>query len=126
MKHTKSKLAKDWIAYQKINDKESHEAKKYEWAIFQFWDMVLLSPALSWEVILEVINQTDDEHILANLAAGPLESLLAEHPKVAIKWVEREMVKSPKFKNLLLGVWQNLIPGEEWEKIQKLLNNHRL
>ncbi len=122
MKHTKVNLAKDWIAYQKIEDKESLEAKKYEWAVFRFWKIILLSPDACWETILEIINQTDDEFILANLAAGPIESLLAQHSNVVIKWIEEEVNKNQKLKNLLSDIWKNSIPDEEWKRIQVLLS----
>lgn len=90
------------------------------WVAEEFNLRALRSPAECWELILEVVSQTDDKWVLTNLAAGPLESLLSHHPNEAIDWIEREAWKSPTFRELLDDVWQNLMPDEIWERLQLL------
>lgn len=80
------------------------------------------SPEESFAFILEVLKQTDDEWVLANLAAGPLEDILAIYPHQAIEWVEKETSQNPALKKILNGVWQNLMPDDVWQRLQKLMD----
>jgi hypothetical protein len=116
-----SNLAKYWIEYQSLPH-DSVESKKLEWAMLEERDLLYKNPKECFNFILEVLRQTDDEWVLANLAAGPLESLLAHNPYDAIEWVAEESFRNPKLKKILCGVWQNLMPDDVWQRLQKLMD----
>ena len=75
-----------------------------------------------WQGILNALRNTtpDPSHpTFSNLAAGPLEDLLAQHGAEVIDRVVLEARRSPAFNLLLGGVWQNQMTDEVWSKVQK-------
>lgn len=112
-----------WIKLQKIDDQDSSAAKFLMWSGVVFLDLADKCPEKCWELILMVLEQTDDDDVLGMLASSPIEEMLANHPKKAIIWVEDEAKINPKFKAVLSGVWKNAIPDEEWERLQTLVND---
>ena len=115
----KTELAKNWISLQ-VLDQASSEAQALMWAAEEVNLLALRSPKECWDIILEIIEQTDDEWILTNVAAGPLENLLALNSEAVISFVEIEVRSNEKLKSILSGIWKNLIPDEIWERIQLL------
>jgi hypothetical protein len=77
------------------------------------------SPEVAWPAILQVLERELTEDQLSVLAAGPLEDLLAVHGPQFIERVESEAARSSRFNHLLGGVWQNQMPQEIWERVQK-------
>jgi len=71
-------------------------------------------------VTLELIPPEDDEpnNLLGNLAAGPLEDLLAYHGSEMIDELELLARRNPDFSYLLGGVWQNLMSDDVWKRVQ--------
>ena len=71
-------------------------------------------------VTLELIPPEDDDpdNLLGNLAAGPLEDLLAYHGSEMIDEVELLARRNPDFSYLLGGVWQNLMSDDVWKRVQ--------
>jgi len=112
-------LVKSWIALQRL-PQNSVAAEELTWVLMEVGGLVQWQPTEGFNFILEVLKQTDDEWVLTNLAAGPLESLLAIHPKEGLTLIEREIPQNPKLKNILQDVWQNLMPEETWQRLQKL------
>jgi len=89
------------------------------WASIELDLLCMDAPEQCWEIILSILAETNDEWVLTNLAAGPVESLMASHGDLAISWVEREAVRSSAFRELLGGVWRNLISDDVWRRIQR-------
>jgi hypothetical protein len=77
-------------------------------------------PFACWSIVLKILDVTDDEWIVTNLGAGPLENLLALHPDETIERLKSEIPNNPKLKNALMHTWQNMIPDEHWNEIQRL------
>jgi hypothetical protein len=75
-------------------------------------------PELCWEIIVEILHTPHHESVDWNLAAGPLEDLLAWHGAKFIDRVEERAQSDPKFKELLGGVWQNATPRELWARVE--------
>ncbi|HEX2752272.1 MAG TPA: hypothetical protein VHP34_04035 [Alphaproteobacteria bacterium] len=113
------RLVKPWVDLQRL-PQNSAEAEELTWVLMEVGELIQWQPTEGFSFILEVLKQTDDEWVLTNLAAGPLESLLAIHPKEGLALVEREIPRNPKLKRILEGVWQNLMPEETWQRLQKL------
>jgi len=92
------------------------------WAYEQLDELVKFAPELAFEVILALLSQTENEDVLENLAAGPLEDLIRIHGKNFIQRIEVEASENSKFKDLLSGVWQVGDP-EVWSRIEQLLKD---
>jgi len=56
---------------------------------------------------------------MANLAAGPLEDLLAHNGEDVIDEVERLARIDAEFRKCLTGVWQNAMSHELFARVQK-------
>lgn len=121
---SKNDLVSAWIQLQRL-PQDSSEASSLMWAAEDFNLMSITSPDECWQIILMVIEQTDDDWVLTNLAAGPLENLLAMHSDQAIEWIEGEVKKNSRLRDILDGVWKNLIPDDVWSRLTKLMRAQR-
>ncbi len=116
----KNELAEAWIKLQSL-PQDSTDADELMWAAEDANMLSITSPSDCWDFTLEVICKTDDEWVLTNLAAGPLENLLSVSPDETIAMIEKEIPSNPKLRNILKNVWQNLIPENVWSRLQKLM-----
>jgi hypothetical protein len=93
------------------------------WAYSELADLVHKKPSEAFDVVLGILASTDDENVLNNLAAGPLEELIQFHGPSVIESIEREAFRNPKFIALLQGVWK---AGSEeiWRRIETLMAPH--
>lgn len=88
-----------------------------------FWTFDLLAdaaekdPELCWRLIEAVVARDSDEQVLAALAAGPMEDLLARHGPAFIERVESRAAQNPLFRHLLAGVWRNEIAQDIWDRV---------
>ena len=104
---------------QQIASSESVKVNT-RWALDALDSLITDDPYAAWRIILMIQSIADgDEVVLANLAAGPLERLLASHGRKAVVWVEHEAQRNSEFKRLLGSVWQNLMPELIWQRVQK-------
>jgi hypothetical protein len=75
-----NKIAEAWIQLQELGVNGSEEASDaLIWSYEAVYDLVAGSPHTAWQFILTVMAMTQNEEVLGNLAAGPLEDLLAGH-----------------------------------------------
>lgn len=72
------------------------------------------------DVIVSIVVNNDDDMILSNVAAGPMEDLLRGATLEDIAKIERLSIEIPKFKRMLGGVWKNSIPDDIWLRIVKI------
>ena len=123
MDEEQKKLVDAWIkmhaAYN--SDDPKHHGPDYEanfWAFETLDDMVRHEPGKAWPIILAIRSATDDDRILANLAAGPLEDILARHGEKFIDRVETLARQDEKFLYILTGVWSRSSMSKElWTRI---------
>jgi len=74
-----------------------------------------------WEIVLDLIEQApEDDHVLGNLAAGPLEGLLGRFDGEAIDRVEEKASQDPRFRRVLSGVWQLTMSDSTWRRVQAI------
>ena len=88
----------------------------------------MLSPVDSdgdflWGFIQSTYRRDLPDKVVAVLAAGPLEGLLAKRGTEFIDRVEELARKDPKFNHLLGGVWRNTMPDEVWQRVQSIRNH---
>ncbi|WP_126977559.1 DUF6869 domain-containing protein [Saezia sanguinis] len=124
-----SRIAKAWIErYEKINlDDEKPmilPADTNPWGDAAMFDLVNYFPGKAFLVIDEVLLQTDHEAVLCNLAAGPLESLLAKYGEAVMPQIEYRAKNSGKFRGLFSWMYQ-VTSDELWEQIVALVNIDR-
>jgi len=112
------KLIKDWIALQKAT-RNSEEYDRLFWAFDTMVELASKNPQECLQVVVTILNEThDDNFILANLAAGPLEDLLVAHGAELIDTIESLSSHNTNFQKLLGGVWKNDIPDEIWAHVK--------
>lgn len=101
------------MAEQSVNDL----VEKWFGGEFTLFDECTDEPELAWQAILEISKRdlTDEQRAL--LAGGPLETLLAWHGADFIDRVILEAQQTPRFNDLLGGVWRQKIPEEIWNRI---------
>jgi len=83
-------------------------------------DLVSKSPETALEFVMAVTLATDNDDVLDNLAAGPLEDLIRLHGALLIDEIEVMAEKSIKFRSLLEGVQEG---GDKfvWERVKALM-----
>ncbi|MFK2877429.1 DUF6869 domain-containing protein [Rhodanobacter hydrolyticus] len=88
------------------------------------WELPREEPQLCLESIITVLEhiQGSSSKLLAVLAAGPLEDLLAKNGSVVVDQVEVLARRSPEFRHLLNGVWDSGIHPEVLSKLAKYRN----
>lgn len=122
------KLAADWISYYEIVDNPQLNTRAFRAAIESgqhplsyvygaVHETIVDRPEEAWLLIGELILKAQSEEILAMIAAGPLEDLLAQYPYEFIERVEESARKDTKFRTCLADVWQNVIPNDVWKRI---------
>jgi len=112
------KLSKGWVALVKA-PRPSDEYDSLFWAFDKMCELERDRPEECLIVVLSILReQKDDMHVLANLAAGPLENLLAYHGALLIDKIELLSRENPDFCNLLGGVWKNRISDDVWARVK--------
>lgn len=120
-------LANAWVKrYEEIGSYGSDPELKLQtfWVYEAFNDAVQNDPELAWALILAVLDLTNNDYVLDNLSAGPLEDLLSIHGVVFIDRVEVRAKTDPDFKLLLSGVWKGgRMSDEVWMRIEKAVSD---
>jgi hypothetical protein len=101
-------LTKSWIS----------ESQK-EVGDLVLFDECLNEPEIAWHTILQILQHDLSPEQIALLAAGPMEDLLSHHGPDFIDRVEAEAKRTPKFNDLLGGVWRLNMADEVWDRVQK-------
>lgn len=92
------------------------EYESHFWAFNRVVEMWEDADAV-WHFVLAVLAADTSDRVLGNLAAGPLEELLVDHPHM-IERVEAEARSNLRFARLLCGVWQNDMSDVIWNRLQ--------
>jgi hypothetical protein len=87
------------------------------WAVDCERDLIRDHPDLGLDFVSAVLATDPEDRVIALLAAGPLEDVLAKHGPAIIARVEEEARRSPQFRHLLGGVWQNAMTNEIWKRV---------
>ncbi len=115
------KLTRAWIDFQRTRGAD------LEWSSDEFIELANQTPEVAWECILGVIEAECRDDILANLAEGPLEDLLAEHGSRFIDRIENMSRENIVFARLVKHVWVEAIPAQLQNRvrvIQSKYGNH--
>jgi hypothetical protein len=109
-------LAKVWIEQSGKPDKD----RNAPWSDLRDYerDLVEHEPDRMLDMILEVLKIETNPHMLAFLAAGPLEDAISMN---TIDRVEREAAANVSFRHLLGGVWYYSAPDELKARLDTLI-----
>jgi hypothetical protein len=119
-------LAEAWVArylaIKQYGDKHPL-AERYFDSYLEASRLCLDNPQEALNFIDEVIALSDDEFVGENLAAGPLEDLLAKHGEVMWPQIESRALIDPRMRWLLAGVWRNAIPDGVWNRMSEVADD---
>jgi hypothetical protein len=119
-------LVEAWIQLYENTEKfggESKQAKSLFWAFEELDNICDEYPQKCLIIINSIINSTQNKFALANLAAGPLEDLLARHGEAIVAEIEVLAKVDSRFRDLLQCVWRNVIDDETWRRVQKVVSS---
>jgi hypothetical protein len=118
-----NRIVDSWIAYH-LAAKGSSERDEHWWAVEKEMDWMAESEAaMLWKFIRVAYQRELPETVVASLAAGPLENLLADNGSEHIDRIEELARQDPKFNYLLGGVWKGGMANEIWERVQAIRNH---
>lgn len=123
-------LIEGWFAYHRSLERsgdltgQTNAGDSYLWAIERLDQFVTSEPEVSWPLILEIFVRTESDYQRACLAAGLLEDLLNRHGLEFIDRIEAVAAKDAGFRDLLTGVWRNVISEDVWRRIQHATSSH--
>jgi hypothetical protein len=109
--HEADALVAAWIAH--------HRSQRDEfWAFELLTNLTSRDPEAAWHIILEILRRDQSDRVCENLAAGPLEDLLVKHGPEFIAKVEARAAEDVAFRQLLGGVWRNVMQEEVWRRLE--------
>jgi hypothetical protein len=75
------------------------------WAFDELLETITKSPTESLEIIVNLLNKTEDSEIIAIIAAGPLECLLVDHGIALKEHIHKYAIFNYNMRIALAGVW---------------------
>lgn len=119
-KYNKEQIAEVWIKrYLDLNEKESTQ-----FAYNYLHNLTSRDSKEALEIIFTIYEMTDNEFVLDNLAAGPLEDLLARNGGEVIDDIERYIEINNKFCCVLSGIWEGNITPNILKRIDELIDKY--
>ena len=112
-------LVDNWIKFQSL-PRDSEEAELFEWAEEEAALLSITSPDDGWQFIVEVLEKNQDEWILMNIAAGPLDNLLSFFPNKTMFLMRKDVPGNAKLERALRRIWKSLIPDTIWGELRYL------
>jgi hypothetical protein len=122
---TDAEIISGYLTHAKTTTRDGADAEDFD-ASEQLDSLVTNEPERAWLLICEIIRRfsAEDEDLLAYVAAGPLEDLLARHPHAFIDRIERLATSDAHFRRAVSGVWGwNSIPSDVRARLDTLLGD---
>jgi|ERR1700741_2337720 len=117
------KIVTAWIAAEQAKP-GSPEHETNWWAVSEVIDWATEGDGdRLWQFILGIYKRDLPDNLIAVLAAGPLEDLLAKRGPDFIDRIEELARRDPKFNHQLGGVWRNTMTEEVWQRVQSIRNH---
>jgi hypothetical protein len=99
----------------------SAEADRDFWAYEQLDELCSIEPSRALAVIQKILHLQPEARVLHDLAAGPLEDLLARSGPAVSATVEALAKKDNAFLFLIGSVWPDRMPTDIRDRIQPLI-----
>lgn len=114
------RFAARFLSYLRAGDGENvpiDHPDEWTWALFD--DLVHLHPDLGLAATRVALAACESPEDVANVAAGPLEGLIAEHGPALIDQIEALAETAPRFAYALTGVWRQGNSGSLlWARVE--------
>ena len=88
-------------------------------------ELLLDDPRSALDVCLSIVEQTEDEWVLANLGAGPLEDLLNGGDAGLLKSIEAAALQNRHLQTALKNVWATGLSEQAKASLQRALGASR-
>ena len=115
-------LAKAWVYMHSVKE-NSPEWEDTFWSYIKLGELISEAPNDAWEAINEIRKLDGSDHILLNLAAGPLEDFLVYHGEDFIDRIEDACKEDDQLRKLLGATWQNDMSNSLWLRIKLLASS---
>lgn len=110
-------VAAAWVAHQR------EEEDATNWAVGSAYELVTAAEDTAWELVLRVVDQiADDESLLCDLGAGPLEDAVKTFGLRFIARLKEEARTRPALVQAASCLWTTI--GELNDEIDSLLAEH--
>jgi len=127
-----NEIAAAWIAWTARSDPKSLLQQDFEdlagraagadWGVQALLEILCEEPIRALQIVFLIARLTDDDWLLCNLGAGPIESLLANDGTL-LDAIAVEVETSPHLRVALASVWQNEMSEAAWRTLQRLAAN---
>ena len=111
------KVAQAWVTMH-LAAEDSQTYDENFWSYEAVSEMCDSEPEQCLAVIELILSLSDDDKIVSNLAAGPVEDLLVKHGSLVIKPIIASAKSHPLWKRMLGAVWKNDIQDSVWLEVQ--------
>jgi hypothetical protein len=95
-----------------------HEDDPDWWAVNALMDLGHNDPPRALDIVFIISRDSDNEWVLENLGAGPLEELIGDDPALLDR-IEREIGSNPRLRLALRAVWQGEMSDDIWARLQR-------
>lgn len=112
-------LAETWVYLHSVKENSSEWEDAF-WSYMKLGELVNEMPDDAWKAIHEIRKMNGSDHILSNLAAGPLEDLLVYHGEDFIDRIEDACKEDDQLRRLLGATWQNEMSDSLWSRIKAI------
>ena len=114
---TKDELANGWVALQYAHQADN-ASREHISVGKELGRLAHEEPAVCLDLIVEVIRLDSGELVLSNVAAGPLENVIAENGSVVVDEIERLAREDAAFKKALSLVWPR-DTSDIWRRVER-------
>src|SRR5579864_5533744 len=112
-------IAEAWIEEMRLPDEDQDAPSGSLSAFGILYDFVQSDPEKAWRIIQILWRLDSSDEMLANIAAGPVEDILAKHGPKFIDRVETVARQEPIFKKMLGAVWgRNRMADDVWARLK--------
>jgi hypothetical protein len=111
-------VVRTWVAYQQLHNTDADE----------FWAWEAVSDACNdshdehWSLILDLLNASPDDAVVAMVGVGPIEDWIGGGWEEGVQRIEAEARRNPRLRQALDGIWIDGIPEEFFARIERAAN----
>ncbi len=124
--HSNEDISRSWIAhYARMGRPSSaaqinaHEDDPDWWAVDALMNLDSEDPVRALDIIFLIAEGSDDDWVLENLGAGPLENLI-DDDLTLLDPIALEAASNPSLKKALQSVWRRDISEDAWTRLQRI------
>ena len=94
------------------------------WAWEEVTELIGTNPERAWQLMVQMVSRSDNDLVLAGVAAGPLEDLLAWSGPLFIEQTETLAKSEPKFRQALTMIYTGRTNPEIKRRVEQVINGN--